>query len=133
MATYPIIQDTTTNNNNLVARTEPSRANDKSTNIHIGEGVSITGSITLSGHATVNGTVDGELRAGSLEIGRTGQVTGKIFANSISVSGILKDEIHCREHFQINASGQVTGNLEYSEIEIERGGKFIGDMKEIKK
>jgi cytoskeletal protein CcmA (bactofilin family) len=130
MATYPIVQDKV--NTNPVNPMGESRMGEKTTNIHIGEGVVIKGSITLPGHATVNGSVDGELRAGSLEIGKTGEVIGKVFANRISVSGILNDEIHCKEHFHISSTGRVTGNLEYSEIEIDRGGKFIGDMKEIK-
>ena len=92
----------TVNPNELVVHSESTSLKDQNTNIHIGEGVSIVGSITLSGHATVNGSVDGELRAGSLDVGQTGHVSGKVFAKRMTISGTLRwfkggsSNLHCR-------------------------------------
>jgi cytoskeletal protein CcmA (bactofilin family) len=135
MATLSSLQQNnnrTISSSELIVNNENPNVKDQSTNIHIGEGVSIVGSITLSGHATVNGSVDGELRAGSLDIGQTGHVSGKVYAKRMTISGELKQEIFCSEHFHIHSTGRVSGNLEYSEIQIDRGGRFVGDMKEVK-
>jgi len=39
--------------------------------------------------------------------------------------------IHCRDHLHIRASGKVSGKLEYSQIQIERGGEFRGEMQQV--
>jgi cytoskeletal protein CcmA (bactofilin family) len=99
--------------------------------ILIGDGVVIVGSINLPGHATVNGRLDGELKAGSLDVGATGHVNGKVTAKSITVSGELSQEIYCSEHFHILSTGKVTGKLVYGEIQIDRGGLFFGELNQI--
>ena len=104
---------------------------DKSTDIHIGDGVVIVGSITLPGHATVNGRFEGEIHAGSLDVGQTGHVSGKVFAKTMTISGELNKEIECSEHFHIKSTGKVSGNLIYAGLQIDRGGSFQGEMKEI--
>jgi cytoskeletal protein CcmA (bactofilin family) len=39
--------------------------------------------------------------------------------------------IHCRDHLHIRATGKVSGKLEYSQIQIERGGEFRGEMQQV--
>ena len=94
----------------------------------IGEGVTFTGSISAPGRASINGTVTGEIAVADLQIGPKGSVTGQINAQVIDVHGILAENIVCHDHILIHRSGSVSGNLDYSEIEIERGGQFKGQM-----
>jgi len=44
------------------------------------------------------------------------------------VHGALAQNIVCREHIMIHRNGAVSGKLDYAEIEIERGGQFMGQM-----
>jgi cytoskeletal protein CcmA (bactofilin family) len=94
----------------------------------IGEGVVFTGSINAPGTASINGTVTGEITVADLQIGPKGNVAGKIEAKVIDVHGVLSDKILCHEHIMIHRSGSVSGQLDYADIEIERGGQFKGNM-----
>jgi cytoskeletal protein CcmA (bactofilin family) len=94
----------------------------------IGEGVTFVGTITAPGRATVNGTVSGEITVHDLHIGTQGSVSGSIDAHTIDVHGALAQNIVCREHIMIHRNGAVSGKLDYAEIEIERGGQFMGQM-----
>jgi cytoskeletal protein CcmA (bactofilin family) len=94
----------------------------------IGEGVVFTGSINAPGTASINGTVNGEVTVADLQIGPKGNVAGKIEAKVIDVHGVLSDKIVCHEHIMIHRSGSVSGQLDYADIEIERGGQFKGNM-----
>ncbi len=107
---------------------EPKRLNSENNNLIIGEGVTFTGSISVPGMAIVNGKVSGEVTTDSLQIGKTGQITGKVKAKEIDVQGELHEDVTCENHIIIHSSGVVSGKLDYSELEIERGGQFRGNM-----
>ena len=94
----------------------------------IGEGVVFTGTIYAPGTASINGTVNGEVNVSDLQIGPKGNVAGKIEAKVIDVHGLLSDNILCHDHILIHRTGSVSGQLDYSDIEIERGGQFKGSM-----
>jgi cytoskeletal protein CcmA (bactofilin family) len=142
MATYFQTQNTVnTRVNTVVGKPEPmdspvskpaAQLSEDPTSIHIGEGVVIVGSITLPGHALVNGRVEGQLQAGSLEIGKSGQVRGKVSAKTMAVAGELEHEVTCTEHFHLHSTGKVGGRLLYAELQIDRGGKFMGEMVQLK-
>jgi cytoskeletal protein CcmA (bactofilin family) len=102
--------------------------NPTNNNLVIGEGVTFKGSISAPGKAVINGNVSGELTADDLLIGTKGQVTGSVRAREIDVHGELNEDIVCKEHLLIHSTGKVSGTLEYHELEIQRGGKFKGNM-----
>ena len=99
-------------------------------NLVIGEGVTFNGSIVAPGKVLISGTVTGQLQADDLQIGKNGKVTGKVQAREIDVHGELNEDIVCKDHILIHSTGRVSGSLEYSELEIQRGGQFRGDMKQ---
>lgn len=96
--------------------------------IYIGEGVVIQGTFSVPGKAEIHGTVNGELKADNLLVGLQGKITGTVTAREMDVLGEINKEIHCEEYLHIRASGMVSGTLEYSDMEIDRGGKFAGSM-----
>lgn len=99
-------------------------------NLVIGTGVTFSGSIAAPGKAVINGQVTGELTADDLLIGKEGNVTGTVRAREIDVHGELNEDIVCREHILIHSTGRVSGTMEYSELEIQRGGQFRGEMRQ---
>ena len=103
----------------------------QSNNLVIGNGVTFKGTLNVPKKATIYGTVDGELTAEEIFIGQSGKITGKVTARSIEVEGELHQVIHCRDHLHIRATGKVSGKLEYSQIQIERGGEFRGEMQQV--
>jgi cytoskeletal protein CcmA (bactofilin family) len=102
-----------------------------SNNLFIGEGVTFTGSIDAPGKVSINGKVSGDLKADDVLVGVQGSLKGKVQARVIDVHGELLEDITSQEHMVIRRTGQVTGALSYAELEVERGGRFQGDMKQI--
>ncbi len=94
----------------------------------VGEGVILNGTIHSPGVACINGIIKGEIKALELQIGPAGDVAGQIEARLIDVHGVLSEKILCHEHLLIHRSGRVSGQLDYMNIEIEKGGQFQGKM-----
>jgi cytoskeletal protein CcmA (bactofilin family) len=100
-------------------------------NLFIGTGVSFTGSISVPNKAIISGNFSGELTASEVQIGNTGVITGTTTAEKIEVHGQLNEIVKCHSLLTIHSSGRVTGEIDYGEIEIERGGSFKGNMKQV--
>ena len=94
----------------------------------IGSGVTAKGVLHVPGKATVYGTIEGELTADEVLVGSTGKFNGKLKARRVDVLGQLGQTIDCQESLVIRQTGKVTGKLEYSEIEIEKGGEIEGAL-----
>ncbi len=94
----------------------------------IGSGVTAKGVLHVPGKASVHGTVEGELTADEVSVVETGQFNGKLSARRVDVMGKLGQVINCQETLVIRQTGKVNGRLEYSEIEIEKGGEFVGQL-----
>ena len=103
----------------------------KDKSIFIGAGVVFKGSINTPNQAIISGTVEGELVAKDVLIGAAGVVTGTTEADFIDVKGELNQSITSKNVLIVRSSGKVTGDVTYGEIEIERGGKVKGAMKQV--
>jgi cytoskeletal protein CcmA (bactofilin family) len=75
--------------------------------------------------------VEGDLVAKDVLIGAAGVVTGTTEADFIDVKGELNQSITSKSVLIVRNTGKVTGDVTYGEIEIERGGKVKGSMKEV--
>ena len=106
----------------------PSHNNDLS----IPEGVTFVGSINVPGVAQINGDITGEITCKKLEVGPQGNIKGKVQAEGIEVHGQLENDINCKGLVKIFKTGKVSGKLSYLEIDIERGGQFVGVMSHTK-
>jgi len=96
--------------------------------IFIGRGVTFQGSIKAPNQARIDGQIQGELEAQDVFIGPTGSVSGTTTANLVDVHGQINQSVVSRELLIIRSTGKVTGSLQYGDIQIERGGQFLGDM-----
>lgn len=97
-------------------------------NLMIGEGVSITGSISLSGILYVYGNVNGEVVANEINVGASGTVNGDVKVDKADVSGVINNAIHAKDALVIRSTGKVSGNISYQTIEIESGGIIDGKI-----
>ena len=102
--------------------------NPKANDLYIPEGVTFVGTINAPGLAEINGTVTGEITCNKLNIGPLGDINGKIRSKEIDVYGSLMNDVICQGLLQIRKTGLVSGKLTYSDLDIERGGRFEGDM-----
>ena len=96
--------------------------------LFIPDGVTFLGTINVPGIAQINGDITGEITCKELDVGPQGNVKGKVQAQAIQVHGQLENDISCKGLVKIHKTGKVSGKLIYSEIDIERGGQFVGDM-----
>ena len=103
----------------------------KDKSIFIGTGVVFKGSISAPNQAIISGTVEGDLVAKDVLIGAAGVVTGTTEADFIDVKGELNESISSKNVLIVRSSGKITGDVTYGEIEIERGGKIKGSMKQV--
>ena len=92
----------------------------------IGEGVTVQGTVRVTGRARVHGVIEGTLQADELVIGPGGQVTGQISARRVEVSGRTHDTLVATERLLVRSTGVVRGTVHYGELETERGAVISG-------
>jgi cytoskeletal protein CcmA (bactofilin family) len=102
--------------------------NEQKGNIFIGEGVTVSGNFSIPGRAVVNGTLNGELSADELMVGKAGKLTGQIAARNADIHGETHDTLTTSNHLVIRSTGRVHGKASYGELEIERGGLVTGTV-----
>jgi cytoskeletal protein CcmA (bactofilin family) len=102
--------------------------NEQKGNIFIGEGVTVSGNFNIPGRAVVNGTLNGELSADELMVGKAGKLLGQISARNADIHGETHDTLTTSSHLVIRSTGRVHGKASYGELEIERGGLVTGTI-----
>lgn len=96
----------------------------------VGEGISLSGTITACDRLVVEGSVQVTLNeTKAIEIAQSGRFTeGKAEVEEAEISGVYEGELTVRGRLLIRGTGQVKGNVRYGEIEIERGGRLQGTI-----
>lgn len=92
-------------------------------------GVTFVGTINVPGVARINGEITGEITCKELDVGPQAKIKGKVQAQGIEVHGQLENDINCTGLVKIHSTGKVAGKLAYSEIDIDRGGQFSGQIR----
>ncbi len=94
----------------------------------VGEGVSITGRISLPGKLTIDGQMEGEITAREVDVGVTGKITGKLVTAVADVRGELVDSISVSEMLILRSTAKVSGNVLYNALQIEQGAIIEGTL-----
>jgi cytoskeletal protein CcmA (bactofilin family) len=94
----------------------------------LGDGVSITGNISVQGVVYVHGNVHGEITAHEIYIGVTGKVHGEIKVNLADIRGEVTNTIQVRDTLIVRATGKISGTTSYQSLEIEHGGIIDGKI-----
>ena len=95
----------------------------------VGEGVTFQGSIVVPGTIIVHGKVEGgDIEARELVVGRTGVVAGKIRVDIAEVHGRIVEHIEAKVRLSLRKTGSIEGSAIYQEIEVEKGGKLLGNV-----
>lgn len=109
---------------------EPSATEGKK--LLVGRDIFLTGEITACNKLVIEGRVEASLaESQSIEIAATGHFKGTAEADTAEVSGRFEGKLLVRKRLIIRASGRVTGEIRYGEIEIECGGVISGDIKTV--
>jgi len=94
----------------------------------IGEGATIKGEIKEENEITIQGNVDGDIECKHLIVGKTGSIKGKIKAETLHVEGSVEGEISVQELLKLMSSSYVSGKIIYGSLQINEGGKLIGEL-----
>jgi len=78
----------------------------------LGKETSFEGKMSFEGVFRLDGKFEGEIfESGTLIVGETATVKGKIGVNSIAISGLVEGEVYAKERVEIDPSGKFYGNL----------------------
>jgi len=83
------------------------------------------GSLTSEGEVQLDGSVEGNIRAGSLTIGEEASVDGEVVAETVIVRGKVKGSIRARQ-VQLAATARIEGDIVHSALSMESGAFFDG-------
>lgn len=98
----------------------------------IAKGCTISGKLKLESDIQVDGVVDGQVHVeGSLVVAESGRIKGDIFSKHIIINGTVEGICHS-EHIQILSNGLIKGKVFSNNLSIEPGGKFYGEVAELK-
>lgn len=99
--------------------------------IFIGTGVEFKGDMVVPGCASVDGKFEGTLKAKSLIVGQTGNVSGQISVETAEVRGAVGDNLTVQSKLVVRATGSISGSVSYSKIMVEEGGELAGKIEKI--
>ena len=72
--------------------------------------------------------MDGDIECKDLIVGKTGSIKGKIKADTLTVEGNVEGEILIKDLIKLMSSSYVSGKISYGSVQINEGGKLIGEM-----
>ena len=107
---------------------EPIKTLKENSSLIIGEGATIKGEIVEENEITVHGNIEGDITCKDLIVGKTGSIKGKIKADNLYVEGSVEGEIHVKELLKLMSSSYVSGKITYGSLQINEGGKLVGEI-----
>ena len=87
----------------------------------------IKGNIRSSGDITVEGQVEGDIRAHLLTVGETATVKGEVVADDVVVNGRIVGRVRGLK-VRLTATARVEGDIVHKTIAIESGAHFEGSV-----
>ena len=95
----------------------------------ISQDVFIQGHFQSDGAVQLDGRIEGEIKVHALTLGQTGEVTGSIEADSVTIKGRLDGSVTARQVI-IEKSAQIKGDIFHTAISIESGAQVEGQIKQ---
>jgi cytoskeletal protein CcmA (bactofilin family) len=92
----------------------------------IGQDSRFKGELVSKRVVRVDGTVEGNIQADSLLIGKTGSVKGDIHVREVEVDGSVEGTIKADEAVEIRPEGAVEGDIHTIKLIISEGAFFAG-------
>lgn len=111
---------------------KPSRAQNRIDSL-IGSGTSIVGDITFSGGLRVDGHIIGNVSSrdgqpATLVVSEHARIEGKVSVSHAVINGTVLGPVRALEFLELQAKARVTGDVEYTSIEIHLGAIVQGRL-----
>lgn len=88
----------------------------------------IVGNVVSKGRVRLEGTIEGDMRCASLEVGESGAVTGTIVADEVAVYGKVSGTVRGKS-VRLFSTAHVEGDIFHQGIGIEMGTHYDGRLK----
>ncbi|MBM3613840.1 MAG: polymer-forming cytoskeletal protein [Alphaproteobacteria bacterium] len=88
----------------------------------------VSGVIATEGALEINGTVEGEVTAEALIVGRGGTISGKVRARRADVHGVLQGDLVCND-LVLRASSRLHADLTCTTLTVETGAEVEGNLR----
>lgn len=96
----------------------------------LGKETLFEGKMTFQGVFRLDGRFEGEIfESGTLIVGESALIKGKIGVNMIIINGRVEGEIHAAERIEIHSTGKFFGTLITPVLTINEGGTLNGHCK----
>ena len=96
----------------------------------IGAGVVLEGKLSSNGNIRVDGAINGDVTAnGNVTVGETGEISGEIKAEVISIGGKIIGSINAKEKVVLESKSVLKGDIITKILVIEAGAIFDGSSK----
>jgi cytoskeletal protein CcmA (bactofilin family) len=100
------------------------------TNAFWGQDCVFNGKMTSEGIFRLEGKVEGEIfHSGTLIIGETAVIKGKLEVNALILDGIVEGEVTAKERVEIDSRGKLYGTILTPIFVIQDGGIFQGNCR----
>ena len=114
------------------ARRRQAPSDGKGKKLLVGREIRLSGEITACDTLVVEGSVEATLTESRvIEVAQTGVFKGSADIEVAEISGHFDGDLVARQRLLVESTGLVTGTIRYKELEIERGGRISGDVREI--
>ena len=111
------------------ARRPDQPGGDDARKLIVGREIFLNGEINSCDRLIVEGRVEANMKdCSEIEIAETGTFKGLAEIERADISGNFEGDLTAREHLVVRATGRITGNVRFGELEIERGGQIVGDV-----
>ena len=105
-------------------------ADEHSLNAFLGKGSTFEGKLTFEGKVQIDGNFVGEIfSTDTLVIGEGADVRAEIDVGTAVVHGKMEGHIRATDCIELRAPGEMRGNIEAPQLEVERGVLFQGNCK----
>lgn len=99
----------------------------------IGAGTALVGDVSFAGGLRVDGEIKGNVRVAdgqpaTLVISEHARVEGEISVSHLVVNGTVIGSVHSSDFLELQTRARVTGDVEYSTIEIHLGAIVQGRL-----
>jgi len=96
--------------------------------LYAGPGIKLKGEITGCDTLRIEGDVDGKVVARHLILCGSGTFLGTAEIDEAEIEGHFDGTLQVHGRLFVRSTGRASGTLSYGEIEVERGGKVMGDI-----
>lgn len=95
----------------------------------IGPGMKVVGDCDVDGSIRIEGTVQGNVRAGkSVVVGKDGVVEGDISTQDAVIAGRIRGSLRAESRLEVQATSRIEGEVMAARIQLEEGAHLNGTV-----